>query len=204
MTPVVWFGAGAVVAGILYTIIVHRWGKDERWSWWHGFVSTLISVLLGVVVAVWLFQFQRVANDRDTRARLVALLRSELADSYRYLTVNNNNLNVECLDTNFVFQLFVLQPIILEEAAKSGLFTEIQTENMLDVAKKMKIRNQKLDFLCTMLTQGGLKQTPEEAVVYRNRIHTLWDQIEWTRSGLTNDIDLLDQQLGLKFLRRIN
>lgn len=202
MTPIIWFGVGAVIVGILYTIIVHRWGKNERWNWWHGFVSTLISVLLGVVVAVWLFHFQSVANNRDTRARLLVLLRSEIADSYRYLTVNNNNLIVTCFDTNFMFQLFVLQPIILEEAAKSGLFTEIQTENMLDIAKKMKMHNQELDFLCAVLAQGGLKQTPEEQAVYRNRIQTLWNQIEWTRSGLTNDIDLLDQQLELKFIRR--
>lgn len=201
MAPIIWFVACAVTAGILYTGIVHRYAKDQRWSWWHGLVSTLISVLLGVVVAVWLLHFQSVANDRDTRDRLMSLLRSELTDSYRYLTVNNNNLKVECVDTNFVFQLFVLQPIILEEAAKSGLFTETQTENMLGIAKKMKMRNQELDFLCTMLSaEGTLKQTQEEQM----KIRAIWQQIEWTRCGLTNDIDLLDQQLGLNFLRRTN
>lgn len=188
-------GVALVIAGS-YTIVVHRYGSKSSasshlWSWWHGFISTLVSVLLGVAVGVYMFKYQSGQTDKTQKCKLLSLLNAELSDTHRALSLpDEQKMKLIVGSTNYLVLVVYIQPLVLEEAARSNLFEPRETEEMLLTARSMKLFNLITDQLLRSATFGT--GYPEDKMRF-------WveNQERGRKNVLGNTTSLL-KQLGLR------
>jgi len=187
----------AVGIAIFYTILVYWKGakpdaKDNIWSWWHGLISTFVSVLLGITVAIWLLSYQDRKTDQTERQKYRRLLTAELSDARRVLSLPDKSKMVMQLGgTNYYILAAYVQPIILEEAARSNLFDPVDTENMLLLARNMRTFNLLIDHLM----EAVVLATDQHA----NNIRYLVESQESGRQTLLENIDLIKRQMRLEW-----
>ena len=187
--------AAAIFISIVYTIIVYKCGSSSSassnmWSWWHGLMSTLVSVLLGVAVAVLLFHYQSNLTEQSNRDRYTSLLKSELTDCHNYLS-DSKHTTASISTTNYYVVYTYVQPLILEEAAKSNLFSPRDTENMLHLARKMRLYNLNVE----RFMQAALSSHPSAAA----NITAAVTAIENTQAKIVRDIEQIMSQMGIGF-----
>ena len=111
----------------------------EFWGWVNELLATLLSVTAAFLVGVKLYSFQ--AKDADDRKRedLRSLVRSELAEtvtSFGRSTSVPEGDDTEETEPPARKYLVYVQPLILEEAAKSGLLSRDTTFYMLRLASR--------------------------------------------------------------------
>lgn len=179
-----------------YTICVYRKKPNEMWSWLHSLMSTFVSVLIGVSIAILLFFFQSKYADQQERGRYQSLLRSELAYSYRELCGKADPLTFNFNDASYSFHnVALLQPVVLEDAGRSGLFDANQASNMLGTARDMRLRNKTIDIVLSLLSQGNLDPACESI------IKLTLSNFDRATSDILQDMNILDEELNLNFPR---
>jgi len=94
--------------------------NEKFWDWLIAFLGSLVSFILGLAAGFFHLNRQNAATQRRRKAHLARLLKVELEDSKNRLTENT---------------LTHIQPLILEEAVKGGLFCSGLTTEMLKLAK---------------------------------------------------------------------
>src|SRR5215218_4033982 len=126
----------AVLVGVLVafdTLVVLLFAPDELLGWVSTLVSTITSVWAALLIGLILFQHQTQETDRKKREELAELLKTELGEVRRLLEMYRTD------KTQYV--LHFTHPLIVEEAARSGLFDTEQTSEMLILARMMRQHN---------------------------------------------------------------
>jgi len=177
----------AIILGLLYTLIVYRKAKKEIWNWLHTFTATIISVIFAVAIGITLFNFQvkmdKVAKTRD----LKKLISAEASDIIRIL--NSKTAKQKILNFDIETVITYIQPLIVEEAARSGLFKSVETENMLHLARKIRGYNLKVQFLFSLIASGKSEAQLEATV----------QDVEKTRKGIIEASQFLIKKMNLSF-----
>jgi energy-converting hydrogenase A subunit M len=126
----------AVLVGVLlgvYTVVVLLVSPEDLIGWFSTLASTVASVWAALVLGLFLFQHQTQATDRKKKEELEKLLKTELGEVSRLM----GRLRTD--KTRYV--LHFTHPLIVEEAARSGLFDTEQTSVMLTLARLMRQHN---------------------------------------------------------------
>jgi hypothetical protein len=121
----------ALVAG--YTLVVGFGSPGDLIGWVNTLVSTVPSVWAALLIGLILFQHQTQETDRKKKEELSELLKTELGEVRRLLEKYRTD------KTQYV--LHFTHPLIVEEAARSGLFDAEQTSEMLILARMMRQHN---------------------------------------------------------------
>jgi hypothetical protein len=122
----------AALVGV-YTVGVLLVSPDDLIGWLSTLVSTVASVWAALVLGLILFQHQTQETDRKKKEELSELLKTELGEVRRLLEKYRTD------KTQYV--LHFTHPLIVEEAARSGLFDAEQTSEMLILARMMRQHN---------------------------------------------------------------
>jgi len=122
----------AALVGV-YTLGVLLVLPDGLIGWLSTLVSTVASVWAALVLGLILFQHQIQVTDRKKKEELEELLKTELGEVRRLLEMYRTD------KTQYV--LHFTHPLIVEEAARSGLFDTEQTSEMLILARMMRQHN---------------------------------------------------------------
>ena len=122
----------AALVGV-YTLVVLLVSPEDLIGWFSTLVSTVASVWAALVLGLILFQHQIQVTDRKKKEELEELLRTELGEARRLLEKYRTD------KTQYV--LHFTHPLIVEEAARSGLFDAQQTSEMLILARMMRQHN---------------------------------------------------------------
>ena len=114
-----------VLLFVVFSLVVFLGYNDENsnekfWDWLIAVFGTLVSFILGLTAGFFHLNRQNAAARRRRKDHLRNLLKVELKDSMNRSTENT---------------LTYIQPLILEEAVKSGLFCTDLTTEMLKLAK---------------------------------------------------------------------
>lgn len=180
------FFAVCIVASV-YSLAVWWFAPDKVWLWWNTFVGSTVSFLFAVTAGLYLFQRQSNAKNKSERESLRSLLSAELSDLKRILS-DTDRLTISCPSGRTVGVLITyVQPLATEKAAASSLFLAAETENLLHLARKVRMLNLKTQYLL-----GLIPARAEEAVV----VHAA-DNVEQTRVAVLEDIDFITRTLGL-------
>src|SRR5215208_4038373 len=126
----------AVLVGILvagYTLVVLLFAPGDLLGWVSTLVSTIASVWAALLIGLILFQHQTQETDRKKKEVLEELLKTELGEVRRLL--------VKYRTDKKQYVLHFTHPLIVEEAARSGLFDAEQTSEMLILARMMRQHN---------------------------------------------------------------
>ena len=123
----------------------------QRWPWWSSVVATVVSVSLGISVGFFLFQREQSLLKREERDRYIRLLTLELSQ-IRSVLQDEKRANITT-KTGLALspQLTRIQPLVLEDAGRSGLFSERASFFMLDISNSVRSFNQKTQFLLDIM-----------------------------------------------------
>jgi len=84
-----------------------------------------------------------------------------------------------------------LQSIILEEAARSGLFNKEETRTLLKLTRYISFHNMNLNLLISLIPQFN------GDVLTKQKIKMTWDAHVKTRNELIKDIQIANKQFKL-------
>jgi hypothetical protein len=142
------------------SVLILILAPEELWEWVAAATATLISAILAVTVGIVLFNLQSKDTDNRELERYRQLLQVELTEA---MTALEDTPPVEAaLDgSNEQVILTNIQPLILEDAGRSGLFAPEQTQNMLSLVRLMRIYNSQASNITAMLLGAEYINQPQ-------------------------------------------
>jgi len=192
MMNIFWPMIVAILVATIYAVIVHWKAPSEAWDWWHSLIAMLVSILLGVTIALSLFQNQQQAIAKTDKQRFLSLLRLELSGIRRGLRdPTRANLWVHS-GVSLPAQVTYIQPLILEEAGRSGLFDNNTSFMMIDLSGSMRMFNKKTQILLDLLSSS------KEPVGLEENVRAAITNIDRSRGGILKGIGLLSADLGIE------
>jgi len=145
---IAWAGALISVAVAFYTVGVALASLDQLLGWLNTLLSTVLSVFSALVIGLALFRYQIMETDRKKREELGALLETELEELRRAFLGSRTFVPNEALEdlrpsVSHEIRLGIHHPhpLVIEEAARSGLFGVEPTAGMLVLARDMRAHN---------------------------------------------------------------
>lgn len=150
---VLWREIGRTTVMITVVLIVYTGGValasfDQLLGWLNTLMSTALSVFFALVVGLALFSYQTNETDRKKREALAALLETELKELCRALLSSRTAVPDKVLEDHppsasheIKLSIHHPHPLVVEEAARSGLFGAEPTSAMLVLARAMRAHN---------------------------------------------------------------
>lgn len=135
-----------IIITIVYSLIVHFFAKEKRWDWWNTFIATIISVVGAMIVGIWLYNQQVNSDNVDNANKYKILLTQEISQILYFLenSYANNCVKIHTADgKKFRVSCAYIQPLVLEDAARSGLFEGDISVRMLICAQEIRMHNER-------------------------------------------------------------
>jgi hypothetical protein len=183
-----------LIVGIAYSVFVYDRARSQFWDWCHSLVATLLSVMLALAAGFWVYDLQVQKADRQEKEDLTVLLRQELSYLRSHLAEAEQAEIIVGGSRKKVLITYV-QPVVLEQAATSGLFDPVDSANMLKIAREIRLYNVEVEFLIAMLGGGG-----ENQEIYKARIDFVASSIERARQAIISNIEVEAQRLQIDLL----
>jgi len=177
-----------VVAIALYSVVVYRKNREQMWPWLNTIVATLLSVLFAIMLALGTYTYQEDQDTDKRRDRHEEMVATELGYLHDHL-INGESMNVTVGDEVIEVLVTFIQPICLEEASKSGLFSPSISTNMLIVAREVHLYNWLVRNLVPIMTSDSSDTT---------HIHWILDNIRKARESIIQDIELTELSMGFE------
>lgn len=150
-------------------------------------IGTGLSFFLAVLGGIYLFRSQNAATAKAERETLQKLLRAEISDLVRILNDSARmKLTTQSGLTKQVLVTFV-QPIVIEKSAISGLFNPQESENLLHLARKIRMFNFKSEYMMNVIQARAEEQF---------LIHAA-DNLEETRVGAIEGLLHVARQVNI-------
>ncbi len=186
----------AVLAGSFALIVVFagllRFKRRELWwGWWSNLMASLVSVALGLAVGLYLLSVQKLEKDAEDRARYRLLLEAEMTDIAGQIKTSEPMkilFRDSSIHKDFSLRLTLIQPIAIEEAAKSGLFPLEQTKTMFAITREIHLHNLETQNLLNALSSKG-SHVPFAAALAQN-ITPLQEEILKDLGNLAGQLEL--------------
>lgn len=170
---------------------------SEILSWFHSFFATLVSVLLGVSVAMYLFNIQQENKAKSDKERLLSLLSLELT-RIQHILKDSKRSNLTLPGGQIVkLQIISLESVILEQAGKSGLFNASESFMMLDLTGSIRNWNRKTEGLQNSINSSSGNPN------FASRINWYIENIDKSRSGILTGTTLLSKELKISLNKKV-
>lgn len=140
----------------IFTVFVHKKAKERIliWNWWIKLTATFVSTLLAFMVGILIFRWSDNSIKHDQKLKYNSLLKSELyatkgalsTEKRMYITINN---------TQYKVLITGIDPIVIEESIRSGLYSPKETEKLLKIARAMKMYNFRNQCILTLIGSGN-------------------------------------------------
>ena len=190
-----------IIVVIVYSYAIANYFNclpQHLWNWLSSLIATFVSVLLAVIVGITLFNYSQDKTKINDRKTYLSLLQSELSDTNRILS-DSGKMNININNNTYPVLVTYIQPIVLEDAARSGLFNEVISENLLHLARKMKMFNLMTNFLLNIIASGRASDPN-----LPNHISNAVQNVEGTRKGIIEGIEHMAKQLKINLSSSIN
>lgn len=170
-----------------YSLAVYCFQPEKLWDWLNTLVGSGLAFFVAVLGGIYLFKLQTNAAENSERSALHALLSAEFSDLVRILGDSSRlGLTLQSGAKHSVLIAFV-QPLATEKAALSGLLSQGESENLLHLARKLRMLNFKSGHLMSLIQSRSEDQYLLNAM----------DNIEQTRVASIEDIHHVAKQLRL-------
>jgi len=141
-----------IITIIIFSILIKRKKPDEYWNWWISFISTIVSLMLGVVVGISLFEYSQNRIKLDEKARLTTTLCTELSNIYeelsheKFITIGDNR-QIQTL-------VIKLDQIIINDVIRSNLFDKDVTNQLIIISRNITMLDFSADHYMASLRMG--------------------------------------------------
>jgi hypothetical protein len=170
-----------------YSLIVHICQPEKFWDWLNTLVGSGLSFFLAVLGGIYLFKLQGRATEENDLKTLKELLCSEFSDLLRIL--GDSSKMELTLQSGTVKQVLIAytQPLVIEKSALSGLFNRQESENLLHLARKLRMLNFKSEHLMAVIQSRAEEQFVAHAI----------NNVEETRIASIQGIRHMSLQLNI-------
>lgn len=177
-----------IVLAVIYSALIYYRQREKFWDWLNTLSATALSFFLALVAGIYLFNQQAIATGKASQEDLRRLLGAEMSDDLRILNdPSRMSITFPSGKKTTVLITFV-QPLVIEKAALSGLFTVSESENLLHIARKMRMLNLKIEYFL------GLVQSRANEATFMHAI----TNIEETRLANIAGIKVVANQLNIE------
>ncbi len=157
VNPVRFTIAMGLLTFLVFSALVGLLAPGEFWGAISTFIATLISVIGAFFIGVGLYNSQVRIADAKRVEQLSEVLVSELSGTIDALKRAAEH-KVEPPSPQWdTVPVTYVQPIILEDAARSGLFNTEVTKKMLLLARTVHLYNLRVSQLFSLLSAGGFQ-----------------------------------------------
>lgn len=180
----------AILIAIFYSLLIHSHIPNEIWGWYHSLISTSVSILIGIAIAIIIFYYQTKMIDNARKNQLRNLLSAEISDSLRILE-GGESMVINLGDSTEKVTIVFIQPLVLEDAFRSGLFNSVESENMIHLARKMRMYNLKVSYLISAISSAA--NNPNSENIIRHAV----TNVENSKKAIIEDLSFLLKQMKL-------
>ncbi|MDO6602112.1 hypothetical protein [Arenibacter palladensis] len=160
--------------------------KVNKWGILTNYISTILSIVIGAMISILIFNYQESKTDERELTELKINLEAELSDIQRVLS-SGDVLTINKLP----FLITYVEPIIIGECAKSGLFNSKDVENLLHLSRKIKFYNVQVEYLLNIIQK---EEIPSFSILLKNCNRNM----ETSRSQILKNILQTASQLDMK------
>lgn len=177
-----------ILLALAYSSLIAVQQQPKLWDWLNTLVATGISFFLALVAGLYLFNEQTSSTRRSDHSDLRVLLVAELSDLIRILS-DNSRMTVNFPGRAHISVLITfVQPLVIEKAALSGIFSNLESENLLHAARKIRMFNVKCEYLLGLLQS----RAEPDMLIHAN------NNLEETRVAIIETIRHVAKQLDLQ------
>jgi len=176
-----WRGFGLVTLCVLavlvaYTLVVWYMSPGTLLEWLNTLVATATSVISAILVGLGLFKVQARQTEKARRSQLTDLLKIELEEVKRNIESSKSSVPDEALQTTrtsiAAYEMSVYfyhaVPLVVKDAARSGLFDEEATAEMMALTRNMLTHNQRIqEYMTAHPDDEPARPSPEQPVSER-------------------------------------
>ncbi len=174
---------------IAYTCYLHLCQKEHMHQWITSLLSTIISVILGVLTGIAVFTYQNGKDTENKRQQLLELVRLELSTNAEYLTHEGYSLQIGT--TQWKFFSTPLDHSAIDAAALSGIFTGRQAKDLLLLSGNIRFYNSIIDSADRLYTVTPL---PYRIAMARH----LYENQQKSHSAMRPNLLACQKDLGLQ------
>ena len=169
-----------LILTISYSICIYQFQNDNFVSWLNTFFSTIISVLLALIIAIYIFYYQTDLIQKEIKNKFIPLIEMELIDDWKFLSNLENPMKIRFSDRKELdFYLFKVQNIIFEQAICSNVFDKEQTEFLLKMKGAIDFHNSVIEQFINMNRQ--FDKNPD---IYRKSLEFLYNNHDKSKKEL--------------------
>lgn len=140
----------ALVIVFAYSSYLWFYRKKELHAWITSLLTTLISVLLGVVTAVALLGYQDSRTTEIRRVQLLGMVSIELVNNTNYL--RNETFSLQVSNKKWNFRSSYLSHQAIDSAAMSGIFSDQQAKDLFTLGDNIRFYNALIDAIDRLYT----------------------------------------------------
>ena len=156
-----------VILSLLYLIFIWIEVNDKFWDATTNIVVTTLSIVIGAMISIILYNYQKSNEDLETLSDLKKNLQAEFSDINRVL-LSNDVITINRLR----FLVTFIEPIVMIECAKSGLFQSKEVENLLHLSRKVKLYNTQVNYLLSLIANSNNPNFPSTIELCNKNMET--------------------------------
>ncbi len=175
----------AMAISICYLIYIRIYITDKTWDTTTNYVTTVLSIVVGAMISIIIYNIQQEDQSQQKLKELRKNLAAELSD------INRGLISGDVMTVNEMsFLVTYIEPIIIKECAKSGLFQPKEVENLLHISRKTEFYNVQVNYFLAVIANAN---NPH----FQDILTNCNKNMETTRSAIVQSIQLIVNQFNL-------
>jgi hypothetical protein len=140
-----------IILTIFYSVYIYNVQNSNFVNWLNTLIATVISVLLALTIAIYIFYYQTKLVEEETRDKFIPLIESNLISIWKGLADLSYPMKYHFRNGEEEnLYLYYIQDIIFEQAIISNVFNQTQIEFLLSMRNYIHYNNRVMEIAINM------------------------------------------------------
>ena len=140
-----------IILMIIYSLYIYICKNDDFINWLNTLISTLISVSLALLIAMYIFYYQTNLIEKETKEKYLPLIENSLILIWNNLADLTGKAKIRFRNGEEInLYTYTIQDIIFEQAIFSNVFNTTQTEFLLSMRNNINYNNKVIEMIINM------------------------------------------------------
>lgn len=140
-----------IILMIIYSLYIYICKNDDFINWLNTLISTLISVSLALIIAMYIFYYQTDLIEKETKEKYLPLIENSLILIWNNLADLTGIAKIRFRNGEEInLYTYTIQDIIFEQAIFSNVFNTTQTEFLLSMRNNINYNNKVIEMIINM------------------------------------------------------
>lgn len=185
-----------IIFMIIYSFYIYICEKDDFINWLNTLISTLISVSLALIIAMYIFYYQSNLVEKETKDKYLPLIEGSLILIWKDLADLSEGVKIRFRNGEEInLYTYTIQGIIFEQAFFSNVFNTTQAEFLLSMRNYIEYNNKTVEMIINM--NPLCFKNPDS---YKNKFKELEFNNKRSRENIKKTIELTSKYFILNKL----